>query len=51
MPHSTAERQRVVTRLHRIKGQAKAMEHAVEAGTDAGEPLRRLVMQMRSFTR
>jgi len=42
MPHSTAERKRVVTRLRRIKGQAEAMERAVEAGTDCGELLQQL---------
>ena len=42
MPHSTAERKRVVTRLRRIKGQAEAMERAVEAGTECGELLQQL---------
>ena len=42
MPHSTAERKRVVTRLRRIKGQAEAMERAVESGTDCGELLQQL---------
>ncbi len=42
MPHSTAERKRVVTRLRRIRGQAEAMERAVVAGTDCGELLQQL---------
>ena len=42
MPHSTAERKRVVARLRRIKGQAEAMERAVESGTDCGELLQQL---------
>ncbi|EGJ10100.1 MULTISPECIES: metal/formaldehyde-sensitive transcriptional repressor [Rubrivivax] len=42
MPHSPAERKRVVTRLRRIKGQAEALERAVEAGTDCGELLQQL---------
>lgn len=42
MPHSTAERKRVITRLRRIRGQAEAMERAVEAGTDCGELLQQL---------
>ena len=42
MPHSTAERKRVVTRLRRIKGQAEALERAVDAGTDCAELLQQL---------
>lgn len=42
MPHSPAERKRVVTRLRRIRGQAEALERAVEAGTDCGELLQQL---------
>ena len=42
MPHSPAERRRVVTRLRRIKGQAEALERAVEAGTDCGDLLQQL---------
>jgi len=42
MPHSPAERKRVVTRLRRIKGQAAAMERAVESGTACGELLQQL---------
>ncbi|MBZ8139433.1 regulator [Rubrivivax gelatinosus] len=42
MPHSPAERKRVVTRLRRIKGQAEALERAVEAGTECGDLLQQL---------
>ncbi|RMX08800.1 metal/formaldehyde-sensitive transcriptional repressor [Corticibacter populi] len=42
MPHSPEAKKRVVTRLHRIKGQADALERAVEAGTSCGELLQQL---------
>jgi DNA-binding FrmR family transcriptional regulator len=42
MPHSVAERKRVVTRLRRIKGQAEALERAVEAGTECVDLLQQL---------
>ncbi len=42
MPHSPAERKRVITRLRRIKGQAEALERAVEAGTECGDLLQQL---------
>lgn len=42
MPHSPAERKRVVTRLRRIKGQAEALERAVEAGTECVDLLQQL---------
>ncbi|MBO9355647.1 metal-sensing transcriptional repressor [Bordetella petrii] len=34
MPHSPEDKKRAVTRLRRIKGQAEALERAVEDGTD-----------------
>lgn len=34
MPYSPEEKKRAVTRLRRIKGQAEALERAVEEGTD-----------------
>jgi len=34
MPHSPQDKKRALTRLHRIKGQAEALERAIEAGTD-----------------
>jgi DNA-binding FrmR family transcriptional regulator len=42
MPHSAEERKRVVTRLRRIKGQAEALERAVEAGTECVDLLQQL---------
>ena len=35
MPHTPEDRQRAITRLRRIRGQAEALERAVEAGSDA----------------
>lgn len=34
MPHSPDDKKRALTRLRRIKGQAEALERAIEAGTD-----------------
>ena len=34
MPYSLEEKKRAITRLRRIKGQAEALERAVEEGTD-----------------
>ncbi len=34
MPHSPEDKKRALTRLRRIRGQAEALERAVEAGTD-----------------
>lgn len=34
MPHNPQDKKRALTRLHRIKGQAEALERAIEAGTD-----------------
>jgi DNA-binding FrmR family transcriptional regulator len=34
MPHSLEDKKRALTRLKRIRGQAEALERAVEAGTD-----------------
>lgn len=42
MPHSPEEKKRVITRLRRIKGQAEALERAVEAGTECGALLQQL---------
>jgi len=36
MPHSPEDKKRALTRLRRIKGQAEALERAIEAGTDCG---------------
>lgn len=34
MPYSIEDKKRATTRLRRIKGQAEALERAIEAGTD-----------------
>ena len=46
MPHSPEEKKRAITRLRRIRGQAEALERAIEAGTDCG-PLLQQIMAMR----
>lgn len=46
MPHSPEEKKRAITRLRRIKGQAEALERAIEAGTNCG-PLLQQIMAMR----
>ncbi|MBB3808702.1 metal/formaldehyde-sensitive transcriptional repressor [Pseudochelatococcus contaminans] len=42
MPHSPEEKKRALTRLRRIKGQAEALERAVEAGTECGVLLQQI---------
>ena len=42
MPHSAHEKKRVITRLRRIRGQAEALERAVQQGTDCGALLQQL---------
>lgn len=42
MPHSPAEKKRALTRLRRIKGQAEALERAVEAGAECGDLLQQI---------
>ena len=34
MPHSAEDKKKALLRLRRIKGQAEALERAIEAGTD-----------------
>ncbi len=34
MPHSQEDKKKALTRLKRIKGQAEALERAIEVGTD-----------------
>ena len=41
MPHTAEDKQRAITRLRRIKGQAEALERAVEAGSDCA-PIQQL---------
>ncbi len=42
MPHSPAEKKRVITRLRRIRGQSEALERAIEAGSSCSEVLQQL---------
>ncbi|MCI1729451.1 MAG: formaldehyde-responsive transcriptional repressor FrmR [Chiayiivirga sp.] len=42
MPHSPQEKRRAITRLRRIRGQADALERAIEAGTECGAVLQQL---------
>ena len=49
MPHSPEDKKRAITRLRRIKGQAEALERAIEAGTDCA-PLLQQIVAMRGST-
>lgn len=42
MPHSPEEKKRTITRLRRIKGQAEALERAVEDGFGCRELLQQI---------
>ncbi|MFK3650314.1 formaldehyde-responsive transcriptional repressor FrmR [Lysobacter enzymogenes] len=42
MPHSPAEKKRVLTRVRRIKGQTEALERALEAGSDCAAVLQQI---------
>ena len=42
MPHSAEGKQRAITRLRRIRGQAEALERAVEAGSECAPILQQL---------
>ncbi|WP_368565401.1 formaldehyde-responsive transcriptional repressor FrmR [Pseudoxanthomonas sp. UTMC 1351] len=42
MPHTPQEKKRVLTRVRRIKGQAEALERALEAGTECGAVLQQI---------
>jgi len=42
MPHSPEDKKRALTRLRRIKGQAEALERAVEAGTECAALLQQI---------
>ncbi|HEV2511371.1 metal/formaldehyde-sensitive transcriptional repressor [Bosea sp. (in: a-proteobacteria)] len=42
MPHSPDDKKRAVARLRRIKGQAEALERAVEAGVDCSALLQQI---------
>ncbi len=42
MPHSPEDKKRALTRLKRIKGQAEALERAVEADTECAALLQQI---------
>ena len=42
MPHSPHEKKRVLTRVRRIRGQAEALERALQAGADCGAVLQQI---------
>ena len=42
MPHSPADKKKALTRVRRIKGQAEALERALEAGADCAPVLQQL---------
>lgn len=42
VPHSPEEKKRVQARIRRIKGQADALERALEAGADCGAVLQQI---------
>lgn len=42
MPHSAHEKKRVLTRVRRIKGQADALERALDANVDCGIVLQQI---------
>jgi len=42
MPHTPQEKKKAISRLRRIRGQAEALERAIEAGTECGPVLQQL---------
>ncbi|QWP78058.1 formaldehyde-responsive transcriptional repressor FrmR [Lysobacter sp. K5869] len=42
MPHTPAEKKRVLTRVRRIKGQTDALERALEAGSECAAVLQQI---------
>ena len=42
MPHTPEDKKRALTRLARIKGQAEALERAIEAGTECRDLLQQI---------
>ena len=42
MPHSPAEKKRVLARVRRIKGQTEALERALEAGSECAAVLQQI---------
>lgn len=49
MPYTLTEKSQAIARLRRIKGQAEALERAIEAGTECG-PLLQQIVAMRGAT-
>lgn len=49
MPYTPEEKSRAIARLRRIRGQAEALERAIEADTDCG-PLLQQIVAMRGAT-
>ena len=42
MPHTPEEKKRAITRLRRIRGQAEALENAIDVGTSCSQVLQQL---------
>lgn len=42
MPHTPEEKKRAITRLRRIRGQAEALESAIEVGSSCSQVLQQL---------
>lgn len=42
MPHSPADKKKALTRVRRIRGQAEALERALESGADCAPVLQQL---------
>lgn len=42
MPHSPGEKNKVLARIRRIRGQCEALERALENGTDCGPVLQQI---------
>lgn len=42
MPHSPEDKKRAITRLRRIRGQAEALERAIDEGSSCGDVLQQL---------
>lgn len=49
MPYTPKEKSQAIARLRRIKGQAEALERAIEVGTECG-PLLQQIVAMRGAT-
>jgi len=49
MPHTPEAKVRAIRRLRRIRGQAEALERAIEVGTECG-PLLQQIVAMRGAT-